>query len=380
MTQPVSQHVSAGSVCTLFVAAQGQEPLAYQWKFNGTDITGATAASYTIASAKTADAGEYTVLVSNPGGPTTSIKAVVKVFAGAITDNLVAHLKFQDNLDDSSGRANHGAVGGGAPTFVAGLVGQALHLGSSEDFVSLGAPADLNFGTAVDFSVAFWTRMNVFSGDPSFVGNKNWNSGGNQGYVLSTDEDRHFQWNLAGAPGGRKDYDGPADVLTEAEWHHIIVTFDRTGFAATYIDGTLRNSTSLMADQNDVSTPSGMATNIGQDGTGAYGSRFSDTDMDDVGIWRRVVTPQEATAIFEAGKAGKDLSTVVVAPPPELRLNSPTVANSQVTITWTGAPDVRLQKSAALSPANWQDVAGTQGQSTHTEAITGNAGFYRLAR
>lgn len=380
VTQPLSQHVSVGAALTLEVAAQGKEPITYQWKFNGQNIAGATAASYTIASVQTANAGEYTAVASNNGGSVQSSKAIIEVFAGAITENLVAHLKFEDAFTDSSGRGNNGTVGGGAPSFVDGLVGKALHLGSTEDYVTLGTPVDLDFGIDTDFSIAFWTRLNVFTDDPSFIGNKDWDSGGNQGYVLSTDDDRHFQWNLAGAPGGRKDYDGPPDVLTETEWHHITVTFDRTGYAATYIDGTWRNSTSLAGSQNDVNTPSGMATNIGQDGAGDYGPRFSDTDIDDLGVWRRVLTPQEIAAVVDAGKAGKDLSTVAIVPPPELKLAPPTVANSQVTLTWNGAADVKLQKTTSLSPSNWQDVAGTQGKSSHTEPVAGSAAFYRLAK
>jgi hypothetical protein len=38
--------------------------LTYQWKKNGVNIGGATAASYTIPATVTADAGTYTVVVS----------------------------------------------------------------------------------------------------------------------------------------------------------------------------------------------------------------------------------------------------------------------------------------------------------------------------
>src|SRR5690606_31820557 len=139
-------------------------------------------------------------------------------------------------------------------------------------------------GTDTDFSIALWAQLKEWDGDPSLLGNKNWGSGGNQGYVLATDDDGHFQWNLAGAPGSRKDYDGDAGALSNG-WHHVAVTFTRTGNAATYIDGVAVNSKSIADDQNNIDTPAEMATNVGQDGTGAYGSAFIDADFDDLGIW-----------------------------------------------------------------------------------------------
>ncbi len=43
-----------------------------QWRFNGTNISGATSASYTNNSISTNDAGSYTVVASNTSGSVTS--------------------------------------------------------------------------------------------------------------------------------------------------------------------------------------------------------------------------------------------------------------------------------------------------------------------
>src|ERR1017187_6948686 len=47
-TQPASQTVTAGLAATFSVTASGTAPLSYQWWRNGTAISGATSASYTI--------------------------------------------------------------------------------------------------------------------------------------------------------------------------------------------------------------------------------------------------------------------------------------------------------------------------------------------
>jgi hypothetical protein len=57
----------------------GTAPIAYQWRRNSVAIAGATSSSYTIPSAQTADAGNYTVVVTNAAGSVTSSTAVLKV-------------------------------------------------------------------------------------------------------------------------------------------------------------------------------------------------------------------------------------------------------------------------------------------------------------
>jgi hypothetical protein len=46
-TQPRSQTVPLGNTATFTVTATGTAPLSYQWSENGSEIPGATAASYT---------------------------------------------------------------------------------------------------------------------------------------------------------------------------------------------------------------------------------------------------------------------------------------------------------------------------------------------
>jgi hypothetical protein len=77
ITSPVSQSLQPAGTVTLSVNASGSGPLAYQWFLNGTAITGATSSSYEINAAQFAEAGNYTVTVSNPVGTVTSSPATV---------------------------------------------------------------------------------------------------------------------------------------------------------------------------------------------------------------------------------------------------------------------------------------------------------------
>ncbi len=127
----------------------------------------------------------------------------------------------------------------------------------------------------------------------------------------------------------------------------------------------------------------GFKINIGQDGKGNYtdggSAEIVDAMIDDVGIWRRVLTPQEVAAIYNAGSAGQDLSLAGAAPSGLGKVIAGLNGNT-LTLTWTAGATVRLQKATNLSPANWQDVAGTVGQGSATDQVTSGAAFYRLVR
>ena len=83
-TQPASKTVTAGQAATFTVTATGTAPLAYQWKKNGTAVSGATSSTYTTPATSSADnAAVFTVVVSNGTGTVTSSNATLTVTAAA---------------------------------------------------------------------------------------------------------------------------------------------------------------------------------------------------------------------------------------------------------------------------------------------------------
>jgi hypothetical protein len=80
-TQPANVAVIAGAGASFTVAASGTAPFTYQWQKAGVAISGATAATYSIATTQTSDAGSYVCVVTNAGGSATSNAAVLSVSA-----------------------------------------------------------------------------------------------------------------------------------------------------------------------------------------------------------------------------------------------------------------------------------------------------------
>lgn len=79
--QPDNLSVSQGQQALFNVAASGSNPLSYQWKKNGTNISGANSSTYTINNVQTTHAGQYTVFISNSFGNVTSNVATLTVTA-----------------------------------------------------------------------------------------------------------------------------------------------------------------------------------------------------------------------------------------------------------------------------------------------------------
>ncbi len=75
----MAAQVTAGSTVRLSVTADGTAPFAYQWKKEGRNLAGATAATLTIINFQGADVGTYTVAVANSAGSTLSDSSTIVI-------------------------------------------------------------------------------------------------------------------------------------------------------------------------------------------------------------------------------------------------------------------------------------------------------------
>lgn len=78
LTAPVAQNVISGGNATFTVATQAS-PVTYQWRKNGTALTGATSATLSLAAVTTANAGNYDCVLTNVAGSTTTTAVALNV-------------------------------------------------------------------------------------------------------------------------------------------------------------------------------------------------------------------------------------------------------------------------------------------------------------
>jgi hypothetical protein len=338
LSQPTSVTNYVSLAATLTINAYSTAPLSYQWKKNGVAIPSATQGALTLRPLALSDAAIYTVTVSNANGTLDSSPATLAVLPPPTSSpdisGLVLHLPFDNNLTDATGRGNNGTAvhltagssNVSSATFVSGVLGSALHYASdfgappcctttNTSYVTLGVRPDLQFGSSVNFSVAYWIRLpaGYAGGDLPFfcdAVNSTFNGGfvfaptyGSQGTQGSGSKNGGWAVSVLNAlnPGNGFGAYGDAGSINDGAWHHLVHTFDRAnGVVVTYLDGNAANYTSeagSIATAGNIDT--GQAAVIGQDPTGQYQETGSG-DIDDLGVWRRALTALEAASIYMA--------------------------------------------------------------------------------
>jgi hypothetical protein len=390
--QPVSQVAFAGNPVTLTVGATGPQPFSYQWSKAGVAIPGATRQSYTIASVSPSDAGSYAVTVSDHTGSVNSQPAWLSVVPAGnptgISVGLVAHYQFESNFADSSGN-NHNGMAVGSPVFVPGQIGTAIHVdttfSSLNDCVVLDNPtnidnnADFQFNPGDMFSIAFWVNYTGTPGDLPMIANVV-NSTDNQGLVLADsfydDNGGNLQLSIEAWPGpynfGEGDFiaDG-ATPLNDGNWHHIAAAIDTlNNIARVYIDGALA-VTHVIPNVGNLNYSDGYL--LGSDPTYAYqGNTPGGYSLDDLGIWRRLLTASEVANIYAAGLSGQSFAAAVPSRGVVVPLTI-TETGTNVTLSW---PQGNLESAPAVG-GPWAAVLGASAPSFSTPRPAAPT-FYRV--
>ncbi|HEV7925683.1 MAG TPA: immunoglobulin domain-containing protein, partial [Verrucomicrobiae bacterium] len=223
---PVGEIADPGAAVTFTAAATGAQPLSYLWYFNDELIQNSAVPAVTLNNLQLSQAGDYTVAVSNSFGAVTSTIAILNVWEGPIASNLVVHLPFDGNFNDTSGQGNNASYATNGPdanpnpTFVPGKIGQAFEYTTTKDasiqeYATLGYPLDLQFGASNDFAVSMWVNYTNQSDDLPFICNKDWNSSSDIGWGVFCQSGGNYRINVTGPNLGADKYsetDTPTDV------------------------------------------------------------------------------------------------------------------------------------------------------------------------
>lgn len=168
-------------------------------------------------------------------------------------------------------------------------------------YLTLGSGEDIQFDESDSFTVTLWFKSNgIQSGDPLILGNKNWNSGANQGWLLSANEGggNSFGTNYASTSTTRVDIE---DLDYSADEWWFLATVVHPGELAVLYAGDV-NGLRWIAHRYPEPTDlrSNLPLNLGQDGTGSYSHNLAG-DVDDLAIWNRALEFEEVQALYASG-------------------------------------------------------------------------------
>ena len=163
-THPAAQAAALGGSVIFSVTGIGAG-LTYQWLFNNFAIAGATSATYTLAAVTAANAGNYSVRLTNAGGTITSNAATLTVNAAA------PGVAFLSNL---SVRAR---AGSGSETLIVGITVGGSSVATPKSVLVRGVgPTLATFGVT---GVLADPVLTVLSGTTTVATNDDWGTDAN---------------------------------------------------------------------------------------------------------------------------------------------------------------------------------------------------------
>lgn len=189
IAQPVGLSVAEGANATFTVQASGSPAPTFQWKKNGKNINGATAATLTLSSVSSTDAADYTVEASNSIGWLASNRATLVVKAstatparrranGAVDDGSTADVVLQSRIVNLSVRSRAGSGDNGL--IVGFVVGGAVN----KPMLLRGVgPSLTEFGVG---DVLADPKLSLYSGSVMTATNDDWALGANAPEIANT--------------------------------------------------------------------------------------------------------------------------------------------------------------------------------------------------
>ena len=149
--------------------------------------------------------------------------------AQSVTNGLKAYLNFDNNLNAQGPTTINGSAFSGTARYTTGKFGSAVRFLNNASPYTLPSDWAVSLGNlegiySNSFSVSLWVKSSS-TADAAFIGNKDWVSGANIGWVVATTDGKNINWNTSNGYRGDTDLNPP---MSDGNWHLVTITVDRT--------------------------------------------------------------------------------------------------------------------------------------------------------
>lgn len=281
--------------------------------------------------------------------------------------NQVMNLKFEDNVEDSSGKGNNGTIQGSNSDYVEGIVGKALKLNGNTR-VDLGKSTDLQ---PENLTLSFWIKPNEkMAGEQVITWNKaKYNS---EGWYLASENDSK-PLSLSIGPASGQPYKvsvntDRGDFFPTTEWTHIVVTYDKDTKKVNIYRNGIRQKTKTDYNISDSATgvikaDENMEKSIGYNGP-EYKTSYIKAALDEYELYNDVADQSEVIGLYEDGGKTFDKKSVVKSDLDEINLPAETKKNINLplegsrgsVITWESDNKAVITDDGKVTPPVDQDV------------------------
>jgi sugar lactone lactonase YvrE len=394
--EPVSRTVWLGTPVTFKVIAWGTAPLSYQWRFNGTPLPAATTNTFTLSAVQELDAGEYDVVITNNYGSVTSQVAVLRVSGVPGSDILYVVERYNGNVV-----AIDTATGGGrvVASGLGGMIGAAVDRRERLFVYRLDAQAVALVDTAKNSFVDIATGINGHGLFAAADSDTLYLAGSGSHAVHRITEQPSGSWLVDVVAVGFPD---PIGVYLDGR---VLYVGDRIGglYAVRLDTGLLEQVIALPAGGDIISREAGGHLIVGTASQYVYRVNVATRQIvrtysgfaNPAGV---IVDPRD-NSVLVCEHAGHKITRLNLATDQRtiltefletpyqpafakqpLRLKSPILNGSVLTLSWNGGPGIKLQKTTNLANPDWQDVPGSEGVSQIELPCAEAAAFFRLVK
>jgi hypothetical protein len=309
--QPAPLSVISGESATFTVAAGGTTPLSFQWRFNGTNIDGATNLALTLTNVQPAAAGNYSVLVTNLLGSALSSNALLTVIARPTScveapAGLAGWWAGDGTATDLVGKQD--GIPQEGVTFGEGVVGLGFNFDGATGRVMVPDAPALNFGSGVDFSIEAWVRPfpHISTMGLMAILDKRDLTGpfAPVGYTLFLQDGRLGCQLAQRSPANLQSFVAPGPNIQDGMFHHVALTVQRqtADGGKLYVDGKVVLTFDPASVSGDLSNTAPLR--LGQHADASLSSFFKGT-IDEVSVYRRTLAAEEVQTLFLADLHGK---------------------------------------------------------------------------
>ena len=350
---PQSLQRYAGSTATFTVTAVGSAPLAYQWSFNGTPLSGATSSAYSVFDVRAGDAGNYSVLVTNTYG-TTNVNAALTLLTATKLAAVVTErtpLGYW-RLDETNGTVAYDYEGGRDGTYGAGVTNnvpgpepaafqgfdtgnKAYALNGNGGYVTVPSFGQINGA----MTIVAWIKPDAVQSDWAGLVFTRGDGGGTSGLQYTQVGQLGYTWNDAAAS-----YNWQSGLFPTADqWNFVALVVEPTQ-ATVYLDSGTGMQFAVNTLAHGTATWSGVRF-----GSDSYGGRDYKGSMDDVAVYAYALSADEIDNIRKAGING------IYTPAKAFRWKGTNGADWSVAGNWNntvpGASDIAVLSDSSTAGA-----------------------------